>query len=174
VGRARLTPEQSREKQALGVSRGGLSTKIHILCEGQGKPLALTLTPGQDAEGGQVQPLLDQVQIGGKRGAPRRRLGVVAGDKGYDSRQVREEIRSRGSRPLIAHRKDRAGQYPEAARGFDKKRYRRRNVVERLINRLKSFRRIATRFEKLADGFAAMILLGFIRIWIKDLLPYTP
>jgi transposase len=134
----------------------------------------VTLGPGQEHESTQVEALLDQVEIAGKPGPPRTRLDVVAGDKGYDSAAVRELIQDRGSEPLIAHRRDRQGGYPEAARGFDKKMYRRRNVVERLIGRLKDFRRIAMRFEKLADSFLAVLLLGFIKIWLRDLLPDRP
>ena len=73
---------------------------------------------------------------------------------------------------MIPHRKRRNGKYPASARGFDKETYRRRNVVERLIGRLKECRRIATRYDKLAESFRCFILLGFIRMWLKDLLPY--
>lgn len=134
----------------------------------------MTLGPGQEHESTQVEALLDQVEIAGKPGPPRTRLDVIAGDKGYDSEAVREEIQERGSEPLIAHRRDREGRYPATARGFDKKMYRRRNVVERLIGRLKDFRRIAMRFEKLAESFLAVILLGFIKIWLRHLLPDRP
>jgi transposase len=164
------TPEESRQRQALGVSRGGLSTKIHVLCEGAGKPMAVTLTPGQAHEATQAAALLDQVKVKGKPGRPRQRFEAVAGDKGYDSQAIRDDLRERGSEPVIAHRQDRDGQYPERAAGFDTKKYRRRNVVERLIGRLKEFRGIAMRYAKLAEGFIGLIRLAFMRIWMKDLL----
>jgi transposase len=167
-----LSPEESQQKQALGVSRGGWGTKIHVLCEGQGKPVTLSVTPGQQAENTQVEVLLDKVLIGGRPGPPRRRFTTLAGDKGYDSAAMRAALRLRRSRPVIAHRRDRQGNYPPGAAGFDQQTYRRRNVVERLIGRLKEYRRIATRYEKLAESFVAMILLGFIRIWLHDLLAY--
>lgn len=167
-----LSPEESQQKQALGVSRGGLGTKIHVLCEGAGRPITLTLTPGQRHESTQVETLLDQVAIGGKPGRPRRRFDVSAGDKGYDYPQIREQVRRRGSRPLIPHKKRKDGTYPPEAAGFDKARYRQRNVIERLIGRLKEWRAIATRYEKLAESFRAVVLLGFIMIWVKDLLSY--
>lgn len=78
----------------------------------------------------------------------------------------------RGSRPLIPHKKRQDGSYPPEAEGFDQQQDRRRNVVERLIGRLKEWRAIATRYEKLAESFRAVVLLGFIMIWIKDLLSY--
>ena len=164
------TPEESRQRQSLGVSRGGLSTKIHVLCEGTGKPMAITLTPGQTHEATQASVLLDQVKVKGKPGRPRQRFEAVAGDKGYDSKAIRDDLRKRGSEPVIAHRKDREGEYPEKSQEFDKEKYRRRNVVERLIGRLKEFRSIATRYAKLAEGFIGLIRLAFIRIWMKDLL----
>jgi len=74
---------------------------------------------------------------------------------------------------VIPHRKRPDGKYPASAKGFDKQTYRRRNVVERLIGRLKEFRRIATRYDKLLESFKAFILLGFILIWLKDLISDT-
>jgi transposase len=117
-----------------------------------------------------LESLLDGVKIGGKPGRPRTRFETVSGDKGYDGAAKRDAIRSRGSMPLIPHRKKRDGTYPESPEVFDKEQYRRRNVVERLIGRLKEYRRIATRYDKLAESFRAFILLGFIRIWTQNLL----
>ena len=117
--------------------------------------------------------LLDSVSIGGKPGAPRKRFETVSGDKGYDGAPSREAISKRGSEPLIPHRKNRDGTYPAKAEGFDKKKHKRRNVVERLIGKLKEYRRIATRYDKLAESFVAFVRLGFIRIWLKYLLPDT-
>jgi transposase len=141
-----------------------------VLCEGAGKPMAVTLTPGQQSELTQAGALLDQVRVKGKRGRPRRRFEAVAGDKGYDSQALRRQLRQRRTKPVIAFRKNRDGQYPQRARGFDKKRYGWRNVVERLIGHVKEFRSIATRYAKLAESFMALITLAFIRIWLKNLL----
>ena len=151
MGGQTLSPEESQENQALGASRGGLGTKIHVLCEGEGR-ITLTLTPGQRHESTQVEDLLDQVAIGGKPGRPRRRFDVVSGDKGYDYPHTREQVKRRGGRPLIAHKK-KDGSYPPEAEGFDKALYRQRNVVERLIGWLKEWRAIATCYEKLAESF---------------------
>jgi transposase len=169
-----LSHEESQQKQALGLSRGGLGTKINVLCEGRGLPISVTLTPGQQSETTQVAALLDQRRIKGKPGAPRGRFATVAGDKLYDIPRVRQEVRQRGSRPVIAHRRRPDGSYPPQAEGFDKPASRQRNVVERLISRLKEWRAIAMRYEKLAASFEGVILLGFIRIWLHDLLSYSP
>jgi transposase len=144
-----------------------------VLCEGGGKPVAAEVTPGQEHESTQATELLDGVSIAGKPGRPRKRFARVAGDKAYDSEAIRQAIRRRGGEPVIAHRKLRNGEYPASAKGFDKATYRRRNVVERLIAKLKEFRRIATRYDKLAESFKCFILLGFIRIWLRDLMSYT-
>jgi transposase len=131
------------------------------------------VTPGQEHESTQAAPLLDGVRIRGKPGPPRQRFERIAGDKAYDSEAIRGDIRRRRSEPVISHRRRPDGTYPPSAEGFDKETYRRRNVVERLIGKLKEFRRIATRYDKLAESFKCFILLGFIRLWLKDLLSYT-
>ena len=168
------SPEQSRQNQALGQSRGGMTTKIHVLSEGQGKHITGLITPGQEAEVQQAEKLLDAVAIGGKPGPPRRRFERIGGDKGYDSEPLRQGVRRRGSRPVIAYRKLKDGTYPARAKNFDKQAYRRRSVVECLFGRLKEWRSIATRYAKLGQNFLALILLGFIRIWVIDLLRYRP
>lgn len=165
-----MTPDESRQQQALGISRGGLSTKIHILVEGNGLPLSVTVTPGQAHESTQVVPLLDSVSVGGKRGPRRRSLRAIAGDKGYDGAPARQAIRRHGARPVIAHKKRGDGSYPASARHFDKELYRRRNIIERRNGHLKEHRRIATRFEKLAVNFVAMIQLAFVLTFIKTIL----
>ena len=145
-----------------------------MLCEGAGQPITVTITPGQQHESTQVDALLDCVAIGGKPGPKRTRFEAISGDKGYDSKSIRDNLRQRRTQPVIAHRKNRQGEYPPEAKGFDKVLYRQRNVIERLIGRLKENRRIATRYEKHAESYRTMIVLGFIRIWIKNLLSYTP
>ncbi len=139
-----------------------------MLCEGQGNPITVALSPGQQHEATMLEALLDAVSIGGKPGRPRRRFAIVSGDKGYDFPRLRQAIERRGSTPLIPHRKRRDGSYPLGSEGFDTAQYKRRNVVERLIGRIKECRRVATRYDKLAETFRAFILLAFIRIWIRD------
>lgn len=173
IGEERLTPEESRAAQGLGTSRGGLSTKIHILTDGNGLPLSFTITPGQTHESTQVDALLDGVSVGGKKGRRRTRLGVIGGDKGYHGRDIRKRIRKRGIKALIPQRKGRNGEYPEPNRPFDKAMYRRRNVVERRNGHLKENRRIATRYEKLGANFVAMIQFAFVLTFLKILLSDT-
>jgi transposase len=166
----RASAHESLNNQALGRSRGGFSTKIHVLCEGAGLPIVVLLTPGEAHEAPMLEPLLSAVKIGGKSGAPRQRFDTVSGDKGYDGAAQRATIRRHGSGPLIPHRKQRDGSYPAGAKAFDKELYKRRTVIERLIGKLKEYRRIATRYDKLAESFRCFVIIGFIRIWTKELL----
>lgn len=168
-----MTPDESRRQQALGISRGGLSTKVHILVEGNGLPLSVTVTPGQTHESTQVEALLRGVSVGGRPGRRRRSLRAIAGDKGYDGAPARQAIRRHRARPIVAHKKRRDGSYPPSAVNFDKELYRRRNIIERRNGHLKEHRRIATRFEKLAVNFVAMIQLAFVLLFVKTLLSNT-
>ena len=128
-----------------------------------GKPVAFVLTPGQQHEA----TLFEQLMTGGmvKRpggGRPRVRPKRVCGDKGYSSRKIRSYLRRRGIRYTIPRKRNERRTGP-----FDKVLYRLRNRVERLINRLKQFRRIATRYEKKAENYMAMLHIGSILLWLK-------
>src|SRR5215467_14280609 len=90
-----------------GVARGGKGKGIliHSLTEGGGMPLANCVTPANGDERAQVLPLLDAVQVHtGKRGRPRKRLKVIATDKGYDAKALREKLRKRGIRAQLPKR----------------------------------------------------------------------
>ena len=95
------------------------------------------------------------------RGRPRRRPRRVVGDQGYSSRQVRRYLRQHGLGATMARKRDERPQHT-----FDRDLYRERNRVERCINRLKAFRRVATRYEKLAVNFLAMVTIAAILIWL--------
>lgn len=131
--------------------------------------MAVTVTAGQRHESTQFEAVMDRVKVRRPVGRPRRRPRRVAGDKGYSYPRIRRWLRRRGIGGVIPTRKN---QRP--ARDFDKPTYRRRNVVERLVNWLKERRRLATRFEKLAENFLAMVKLGMIERLLKALLPDRP
>jgi transposase len=150
------------EDEKLGRSRGGFSTKIHIRCEGKGKPITFILSPGQRNESIFLEQLMEQgaVKRSG-RGRPRLRPLRLVGDKGYTGRRIRNYLRRRGIRLTIPRLSN------EPRRGpFSREIYRQRNVVERAINRIKQFRRIATRYEKLAVNYTAMITIASILLWL--------
>jgi transposase len=138
-----------------------MSTKIHLRAEGQGKPITFLLTPGERHEITQAQPLMQQGAIrrpsGQKRLYPKR----LAGDKGYSFRPFRQFLHQKGVCNTIPTRSNQP-RNPS----FDKEIYRQRNKVERLINRLKQFRRIATRYEKRAVNYAAMLTIAMILLWL--------
>ena len=122
--------------------------------------MTLILTPGQDHESTVLKPLMERGAVK-RRGRPRLRPRRVVGDKGYSSRENRQYLRRRGMRLTIPRKKN------ERRRGrFDKAIYRMRNRVERLINRMKQFRRLATRYEKRAENFRAMWVIAATLLWM--------
>ena len=115
------------------------------------------LTPGQESDIDQAEKLMEAGVIRRKSGQKRVRPVRLVADKGYTSRAFRNYLHRYHICCTVARRSN------EKHRGlFDKTHYRKRNIVERLINRLKQFRRIATRYEKRASNFAAMITIASI------------
>ena len=130
--------------------------------------MTFLLTPGQQHEIGVAEELMEQGAVRRTIGRPRVRPGRIVGDKGYTSAKFRAYLRRRGIRVTIARRSN------ERRRGpFDKKMYRHRIKVERLIGRIKEFRRIATRYEKRAHNYAAMLTIAAIFLWSQGF-AYTP
>lgn len=157
-----FSAQENAAAEALGRSQGGFSTKIHLRAEGHGRPIAVTLTGGERHEQTALVEILDAGAV--RRtgpGRPRLRPRRLAGDKAYAGRPVRTHLRRRGIQPVIPSKK---GQPRNPF--FDRQAYRLRNRVERLINRLKQFRRIATRYEKRAVNYLAMIVIGAILLWL--------
>src|SRR3954463_9907211 len=160
AGARKTGREPGAEDEALGRSRGGFT--IHLRCEGYGKPVIVTVTGGQVHDTRQVSALISRGairRIG--RGRPRLRPTKLVGDKAYSRRSIRLALRRRGITPVIPTKANECRQ-PD----FDREAYRQRNIIERLINRLKNFRCIATRYEKRATNYLAMITIGAILLWI--------
>jgi len=134
-----------------------LTTKIHVRCEGTGKLITFLLTPGQESDIVWAEPLMEQGALHRKTGHWRLRPDRLVADKGYTSQAFRRYLNQKHIRYTIPHRRNE--QHPGT---FNKALYRRRNIVERLINRLKQFRRIATRYEKRALNFSAMLTIAAI------------
>ncbi|MBE0404104.1 IS5 family transposase, partial [Halomonas sp. 111] len=147
---------------ALGRSRGGLTTKIHLVCDSHGWPLAFTLSPGQQADSRHFISTLESVYLPGRVGRPRKRSRYVVADKGYDSDELRRYCDRHGIKPVIAQRQMHRKTRPGLPRRFDQHRYRQRNAVERCFGWLKELRRFATRYEKLASSFRAMVCVACI------------
>jgi transposase len=88
--------------------------------------------------------------------------GKLLGDKGYDSDEIRDDLAKRGIEPVIPPRSNRNEQI-----NYDRSAYKRRNLIERCVNRLKQFRRIATRYEKTARAYLSMLCIAATKLWIK-------
>jgi transposase len=145
--------ERGEHNQAIGRSRGGRTTKIHALSDPLCRPVVFHLTPGQDAD---ISAAPDLLAL-----APPMRALIA--DKGYDGDELRAEIARRGAKPVIPNKSNRV-----VLHRFNKKAYKGRNVIERSFCRLKDFRRIATRYDKLARNFlAAVHLAALVAYWIN-------
>jgi transposase len=141
------------ERNALGRSRGGFSTKINARTNAEGLPIGIVITPGQAHDVTAVPALMHDIDCDPEQ---------MLGDKGYDSEAVRQDIEQRGGQAMIPSIANRKIQHV-----VDKALYALRNRIERFFNRAKNSRRVATRYDKLTESFAAFVLLASIRIWIK-------
>lgn len=142
--------EKGADAQAIGRSRGGRTTKIHAVVDAKGRPLALEITPGQL---GDVRAALALI-------APLPPAKHLAADTAYDSNGLRQFLTERGTLPVIPNNPTRRRFHP-----FDKRAYKDRNMIERMFCRLKDWRRIATRYDKLAANFSSAVAIAAIIIW---------
>ena len=152
----------------MGRTRGGLCTKVHLCCDGKGRPLSVIVTPGQRNDGTQLFGVLDAIRVPrAGRGRPRKRPEHLLADRGYGKGLYRRTLRARSIPHTIPersdHRRRREGR-PGRPLGFDAELYARRNVVERCVNRLKQWRAIATRYEKRAVNYRAMVVIASLMI----------
>jgi transposase len=152
-----------------------LSTKIHQLVDGQGRPLVIAITPGQAGDSPMLRPLLGHLAVHRLgAGRPRTRPDALLGDKAYSSRGTRALLRAKRVKAVIpqpgdqiAHRQRRgsAGGRPPS---FDAETYKHRNVVERSFNDHKHWRGLATRYDKLAAVYRGGVVLRAITIWLRQ------
>ena len=140
--------KRGAKAQAIGRSRGGQTTKIHLLTDVLGRPAVIHLTPGNAADVTAAPDVLAAV--------PGRLRRLVA-DRGYDADALRRGLRTKGTKPVIPGRRCR-----KRAIRYDKKLYRDRWRIEAAICRLKDFRRVGTRYDKLAANFASAVALAAV------------
>jgi transposase len=136
----------------MGRSRGGLTTKIHALVDSNGLPVVLKLTEGQAHDGRSAADMLGGVEQG----------QILLADRAYDSDALRQSLKERGAWANIKPMSRRAN-----IPSFSPFLYRYRNLVERFFNKLKHFRAIATRYEKHAANYLALVKLAASRIWLR-------
>jgi transposase len=137
--------------EALGYSRGGFGTKIHVGVDALGNPVTIHLSPGQDADIKHASAVLSDLQ-------PEQ----VLADKGYDSNAFVATIEARDAVAVIPPKANRVEK-----REYDTDMYKERNKVERCIGLFKQFRRVATRYEKKAKNFLGFVVFAAITIWLR-------
>ncbi len=142
------------EERAIGQSRGGPTTKIHIAADSYGNPIDFEITGGEVHDWKVADKLIEKLSD---------KVENLVADKGYDSEAIRERARQAGMKPIIPRKSNSKKPNPE----FDSYFYKLRHLVENLFARLKHFRSIATRFEKLARNFKSMLFLACTFIWLK-------
>lgn len=146
VHRSGLNPEGGRETQALGLTKGGWNTKVHAVVDHHGVPRALFLSAGNVADIYHATDVLEEIPA-----------KMVVADKGYDSDHFRIWLYEQGITPCIPAKSNRLDPLP-----YRKVAYRKRHLVENYFAHLKTFRRVATRYDKLAETFFGWVLLATI------------
>jgi transposase len=142
----------TQETEALGRSRGGFSTKLHARCDAKGRPIGFVLTPGQAHDiqgfGTLFRMIADKIE-------------ALLADKGYDADTIRDELAKVDVEAVIPAKSNRREPIPH-----DREKYRWRNLVERLFNKLKNWRRIATRYDKIKESYLGFVSLASTLLWI--------
>ena len=130
----------------MGRTKGGLNTKIHAAVDEEGNPAVMILGPGQEADISMAEEIVGLMDLEG-----------LVGDKGYDSDAFRAWLNERGIKPCIPPRSNRIN----PAR-YSKRKYRKRHLVENFFERIKRFRRVATRYDKLSKTFFGFVCLAVV------------
>jgi transposase len=139
--------------QNIGLSRGGRNTKIHAVVDALGNPIHLQLTPGNINDCTAAVDVLSNVDLSGS---------VILGDKAYGTLEIRRHIESQDATYCIPPKSNAAEPWD-----CDFHRYKERHVVECFFNKLKQFRAIATRYDKLSYNFLSFVLLASAMILLK-------
>ncbi len=144
--------KRTEQTEALGRSRGGFTTKLHVRCETRGLPLSLVLTPGQAHDVQGFAPLFSVITD---------RIEAFLADRGYDADATCEEIEAAGVEAVIPAKVNRRDPAPH-----DRTKYKWHNLIERLFNKLKNWRRIATRYDKTKESYLGFVALASVKLWI--------
>ena len=182
-----LPPDQAerRLREALGRSRGGLTTKLHLAADQRCRPVAFITSEGQRHDSIAFETVLGLIRIARVGpGRPRTRPDWVLADKAYSSKAHRDYLAGRGIKAAIPIKDDQAeARRKKGFRGgrppsWDRQRYRDRNTVERAINKLRNCRATATRYEKRDYMYRGTVAVTSIWIWLRNPaergLPNTP
>lgn len=140
-----------QEREALGRSKGGFTTKIHTLTDALGNPLEFVLTPGQKNDITQAKNLVKNVSD-----------TICLADKGYDADHFIKELGRKNCVPVIPPRSNR-----KQPRDYDKELYKERNLIECFFSKIKQFRRIFSRYEKLSQSYLSLLHFVGALIWFR-------
>jgi transposase len=143
--------KNSQEEQKLGRSKGGFSTKIHACVDALGNPIRFILTPGQSSEIKQAAKLIEGIENSN-----------IMADKGYDCDEFVEKIKSQNCNPVIPPKENR-----KVKREIDYRLYKERHLVECFFSKIKHFRRIFSRFDKMAISYMGFLAFASIIIWLR-------
>jgi transposase len=148
-----LEPQKNggQAEQALGRSRGGFSTKIHVTVDGLGNPLRLHLTAGQRHDIIKAHDLTVDLDF-----------DYLIADRSYGAQDFRDELLAKGTEPVIPPR-----QNAKEPHEYDAWRYRERHLIECFIGKIKHYRRIFSRFDKLARRYLGFLQLTSTLIWLR-------
>ena len=142
------------DEHAIGMSRGGMTSKIHLMVDACGNPLEVIITAGNINDISVAPELVAAIDLAETQ--------AVIADKGYDSDKLRAQIEEEGSQANIPYKRDRE----EKNKDMDWYLYKIRHLVENTFARLKHYRAIATRYDKLKRNYLSMVLLGCIMVWL--------
>jgi len=152
VHRCASNPPGGQAGQAMGHTKGGMNTKIHAVTDEAGLPVHLFVTPGNDADISHAETMTEDLEA-----------SMVVADKGYDSDEFRASLQARGITPCIPSRSNRKQPQP-----YSKRSYRKRHVVENFFERIKNFRRVSTRYDKLAETFLGFVCLAATLVTLRS------
>ena len=139
------------EAQGLGRSRGGFSSKVHVTVDSLGHPLRLRLTGGQRHDMKEAAALIEGLSF-----------EYVLADRGYDGQEFVEMVRRSGAEPVIPSKKN-----AKQPRDYDQWRYQERHLVECFMNKIKHYRRVFSRFDKLARRYLGFVQFTSALIWLR-------
>ncbi|ATG44212.1 Transposase [Phaeobacter piscinae] len=142
-------------RQGFGLSRGGFTTKVHLLVNAHGLPMRTEVPPGQTSD-----YLGFDLVMADNLPSP----SVLLADRGYDGDSIRAKLNARNVLPVIPMREPRKKRI-----GVDRSLYRLRNLVERCFNKLKNARPVATRYDKTMESFLGFIDITSVRLWLRQL-----
>lgn len=142
---------EKKGKQSLGRSRGGFTTKIHLATDALGNPVRVRLTPGQSGDAPQARPLIENIAC-----------ECLIADKAYDDQSFIDEVVERGVEVVIPARRNR-----RQPREHDREMYKERHLIECCINKMKQYRRVFSRFDKLDSRYLGFVWLVGSLIWLR-------